>query len=90
MSAPIENDPLDPNSGSLFSDVDVPVEPNLKDYVKTPELDHQCSEIARKLAALSSEESSDSRAGDDSSWSSDDSVPPELNPPPTKLGTSQD
>ncbi|KAH9047443.1 hypothetical protein EDB83DRAFT_1461953 [Lactarius deliciosus] len=66
MSAPIENDPLNPNT-----DVDVPIEPSLEDYVKTPEFDHQCSEKARGHTALSSEESGDS---DDYLWSSNDSV----------------
>ncbi|KAH8999802.1 hypothetical protein EDB86DRAFT_3138975, partial [Lactarius hatsudake] len=72
LPSPIENDPLNPNSASFFlPDVDVLIEPNLEDYVKTPEFDHQCSEKAREHAALSSEESGDS---DDSLWSSDDSV----------------
>ncbi|KIO23305.1 hypothetical protein M407DRAFT_214897 [Tulasnella calospora MUT 4182] len=72
MSAPIENDPpLSPNSESS-DNVAVPTEPSLEEYVKTQEFDHQCSEEARKLAILSSDESGDS--DDDSLWSSDDNV----------------
>jgi hypothetical protein len=57
------------NSRILYlADVDVPIEPNLEEYVKTPEFDHQCSENAHEHAALSSEESGDS--SDDSLWPS--------------------
>jgi hypothetical protein len=52
-------------------EVDVPIEPNLEEYVNTPEFDHQCSEKTRERAALSSGESGDS---EDGLWSSDDSV----------------
>jgi hypothetical protein len=54
----------------LAGDVEVPIEPTLEEYVNTPAFDHQCSEKARELAALSSDESGDS--DEDGSWSSDD------------------
>jgi len=50
---------------------DIPVEPNLKDYVNTPEFDLQCSEEARERA-LPPDESSNS--GGDGIWSSSDTV----------------
>ncbi|KAM5533614.1 hypothetical protein V8D89_012727 [Ganoderma adspersum] len=76
MSAPIENDPLNPNSGSFLPDnVDVPVKFNLEKYVHTPEFDHLCSEKAHGRAAFSSDKSGDSDLEDSlSRWFCDDSV----------------
>ncbi|KAG9016342.1 hypothetical protein FRB90_003216 [Tulasnella sp. 427] len=76
MSAHIEHDNPQTNGESPFSclcvdDVDIPVEPNLDEYVRTPEFDHEC-EKTLKLATSSSNENGGSE--DESLWSSDDDV----------------
>ncbi|EJC99999.1 uncharacterized protein FOMMEDRAFT_142497 [Fomitiporia mediterranea MF3/22] len=85
MSAPIENDSLNPNSEPFFNvlfaflvNVDVPIEFNLEEYVKTPEFDHQCSEKARERAVLSSDESGDSDEDSDDSVCSATTTPYEV------------
>ncbi|EAU89050.1 hypothetical protein CC1G_10019 [Coprinopsis cinerea okayama7 len=67
MSAPIDHNVPHPN----LDDVDVPVEPNLDEYVRTADFDNECHKKARILANSSSEEGSSS--GDDL-CPSDDSV----------------
>ncbi|KAI0247604.1 hypothetical protein BJV78DRAFT_1380229 [Lactifluus subvellereus] len=53
-------------------DVDVPVEPNLDEYVRTADFDNECYEKALKRASSSSNEGGSSQ--DEDLWSSDDSV----------------
>ena len=93
MSAPPGNDPPNPNSrffhvlllfvctnlpGFFTLADDVPVDPNLEDYVYTPEFDNQCSKKAREHA-LSSDKSSDSDSDDsDSSPTTAESAPYEV------------
>jgi hypothetical protein len=55
----------------VVDDVDIHVEPNLDEYVRTAEFDHEC-EKALKRATASSDETGSSV--DESLWSSDDAV----------------
>lgn len=41
----------------LADDVDIPIEPSLEEYIKTPAFDHQFSEKVREHTVLSSDES---------------------------------
>ncbi|KAI0667645.1 hypothetical protein C8Q78DRAFT_1071745 [Trametes maxima] len=80
MSAPIEHGITNTNGESsfrfyllfVFDDVDVPVEPNLDEYVRTADFDKECREKALQLATSSSDEGASSE--DENLWSSDDSV----------------
>ncbi|KAG8957441.1 hypothetical protein FRC05_010066, partial [Tulasnella sp. 425] len=55
MSAPPDTNPLDPNT----EEVDLPVEENLEDYVKTARFDQECSAKAH-VHTSSLDKSSDS------------------------------
>ena len=60
---------------SLYSvgDVDVSVEPNLEEYIKTADFDDECHRKALIFANSSSDEGGSS-GGEDDFWSSDGSV----------------
>jgi len=59
----------------LYLDVDIPVELNLDEYVRTPEFDHECEKAFRAMSSSGS-------SYDESLWSSDDTFSSTTEPNP--------